>query len=187
MLYKLAYKIKNSVFILRNRIFTLYLKSIRGLKSESIIPYSTKLNWPHKIKIGSNSMLEHNVFIKHDGPFSEGISIHIGDNTFIGFGSELNITRQINIGNNCMIASGCKFIDHDHGKELGQNMNIQTGPEAPIVIEDDVWLGVNVVVLKGVKIEKGAIVAAGAIVNKSIPSNEIWGGIPARKIGSRYI
>jgi acetyltransferase-like isoleucine patch superfamily enzyme len=52
-------------------------------------------------------------------------------------------------------------------------------------LEEDVWLGCHVVVLMGVKIGRGAVVAAGAIVNKNIPSYEIWGGVPAKKIGER--
>ena len=65
-------------------------------------------------------------------------------------------------------------------------MREQTGgAEAEIVLEEDVWLGVNVVVLKGVRIGRGAIVAAGAIVTKDVPSYEIWGGVPARRLGER--
>ena len=64
-------------------------------------------------------------------------------------------------------------------------MNIQPNVEAEIILENNVWLGVNVTVLKGVTIGSGAIVAAGAVVTKSIGPNEIWGGVPARKIKSR--
>ncbi|NEO43482.1 MAG: acyltransferase [Moorea sp. SIO4A3] len=83
---------------------------------------------------------------------------------------------------NCL----CKFIDHDHGTaNLDQPINQQPGTELPIILEENVWLGVNVVVLKGVTIDKGAIVGAGAVVTKSIPENEIWAGIPAHKIRNR--
>ena len=60
-----------------------------------------------------------------------------------------------------------------------------SGKEAPIELHENFWLGVNVVVLKGVKIHKGAIVAAGAVVTKSIPENEIWASVPACKMSSR--
>lgn len=56
--------------------------------------------------------------------------------------------------------------------------------KAPIVIEDDVFIGANSIVLKGVIIGKGAIVGAGSIVTKSIPSMEIWAGSPAKFIRS---
>jgi acetyltransferase-like isoleucine patch superfamily enzyme len=59
------------------------------------------------------------------------------------------------------------------------------GPEEPVTLDTDVWIGANAVLLKGVTIGKGAIVAAGAVVRNSIPSYEIWGGVPARKLGER--
>jgi acetyltransferase-like isoleucine patch superfamily enzyme len=54
-----------------------------------------------------------------------------------------------------------------------------------IIIGENVWLGCNVAVLKGANIGDGAVVAAGAVVTKSIPPYEIWGGVPAKKIGER--
>jgi len=69
--------------------------------------------------------------------------------------------------------------------ELGILVKNQIAPKSAIYIEEDVWFGCNVVVLKGVYIGKGAVIAAGAVVNKSIPPYEIWGGVPAKKIGVR--
>ncbi len=66
-------------------------------------------------------------------------------------------------------------------------MNTQKGKESPIVLEKDVWLGFNIVILKGVRIGAGAIVAAGFIVTKSIPAYDIWAGVPAKKKGERNI
>ena len=57
--------------------------------------------------------------------------------------------------------------------------------DAPIVLEEDVWLGANVIVLKGARIARGAIIAAGAVVTSDVPTFEIWGGVPAQKIGQR--
>ena len=53
-------------------------------------------------------------------------------------------------------------------------------------IEDDVWIGHGSIILSGVRIERGAIVAAGSVVTKSIPAYEIFGGIPAKKIRDRF-
>ena len=143
--------------------------------------------WPHQVSLGKSCVLEHDLYFKFDGIYAPGPSILIGDRVFLGFGCEFNARRRIEIGADCLIASGCKFIDHDHGTVRGDiPMRAQTtGAEAEIVLEEDVWLGVNVVVLKGVRIGRGAIVAAGAVVTTSIASHEIWGGIPAKKIGER--
>jgi acetyltransferase-like isoleucine patch superfamily enzyme len=154
--YRLRERVQTSVVgIIRN----LYWK-IQGVEcGKNTILKSCDMTWPHKVKVGSNCILESGIYFKHDGIWSEGRSIIIGDDCFIGSGCEFNI-----------------------------NIPMRTqysGKEAPIEIKENVWLGVNVVVLKGVKIHKGAIVAAGAVVTKSIPENEIWGGVPARKMSSR--
>lgn len=61
----------------------------------------------------------------------------------------------------------------------------QPGRKEPIVIVADVWIGANAVILRGVTIGRGAIVAAGAVVTRSVPEFEIWGGVPAKKLGVR--
>ena len=143
------------------------------------------ITWPHKITIGKDCKLEQNIYFKFDGIWSPGIAIEIKDNVFIGSSCEFNIRSQVIIGNDSLIASGCRFIDHDHGIKHDKLMRLQEGIEKKIIIGTNVWLGCNVIVLKGVKIGDGAIVGAGAVVTKTIPPNEIWGGIPARKIGVR--
>lgn len=146
-----------------------------------------KVTWPHQVLIGAKCLLEHNLYFKYDGIWKQGPSIIIGDRAFLGTGCEFNINHGIKIGNDALIASGCRFIDHDHGFEPGQPMNRQLGKGKAIAIGDDVWIGCNVVVLKGVEIGDGAIVAAGAVVTKSILPMEIWAGIPAKKIGERTL
>ena len=59
------------------------------------------------------------------------------------------------------------------------------GQNKAVIIEDYVWVGTRAMILPGVTLGHGAVVAAGAVVTKSIPAFEIWGGIPARKIGER--
>ena len=69
--------------------------------------------------------------------------------------------------------------------KMGCPMSEQPLISKPIRIESDVWLGTGVSVLKGVHIGEGAVVAAGAVVTKDIPSYAIYGGVPAKQIGTR--
>jgi acetyltransferase-like isoleucine patch superfamily enzyme len=158
-----------------------------GLKigKGTYIGKNVKVTWPHQVKLGNNCRLEHGIYFHYDGIYSNGPSICIGDNVFIGHNTEFNVTDKITIENHCLIAAGCRFIDHNHGVSKKNLIRVQQAPKQEIILEEDVWLGCNVVVLMGVKIGKGAIVAAGAIVNKNIPNYEIWGGVPAKKIGER--
>jgi acetyltransferase-like isoleucine patch superfamily enzyme len=145
------------------------------------------VTWPHQVSLGRNCTLEHGTYFKFDGIWQPGPSLVIGDNVFIGTGCEFNFRRKIDIGPYCLIAAGCRFIDHDHGHARREiPMTKQTdGGEGAIELEEDVWLGANVVVLKGVRIARGAIIAAGAIVTTDVAQFEIWGGVPARKLGER--
>lgn len=172
-----------------NELLSFYRKlyfSIMGMKiGKGTIMSRLFVLWPHQVSIGVNCSLEHDIHFKYDGIWSKGPSIRVGDNVFLGAACEFNIRASIDIGNDSLIGSGCKFIDHDHGILPGELIRTQAGPEAAIKIGADVWLGCNVIILKGVEIGNGAIVAAGAVVTKSIPLMEIWGGIPAKKIGTR--
>jgi acetyltransferase-like isoleucine patch superfamily enzyme len=172
-----------------SKVFSLFQKlkfSVFGLRIGKRTSLSDcRVNWPHQVSIGNDCILEHNLYFKFDGIWRQGPSIVILNSVFIGSNCEFNIRMGILIEDNVLIASGCRFIDHDHGIVLGELIRKQSGPEKEIIIRNDVWIGCNVVILKGVEIGAGAIVAAGAVVTKSIPSNEIWGGIPAKKIGER--
>lgn len=101
----------------------------------------------------------------------------IGDDTFINNGSVLSASQGIFIGNRVNIAPGCTILDNDfHGTD-----DRHAPPAcAPIVLEDDVWLGTGVTVLKGVRIGRGSVIAAGAVVTQDIPAGVLAGGIPAK-------
>ena len=189
------YFIQQSGFVIRFRYLAKFAAIARhcfyymlGMKigKKTVIP-KIHTTWPHQVAIGEACILEHNIYFKFDGIWRPGTSIYIGNHVFIGTSCEFNIKCSIMICDHCLIASGCRFIDHDHGSLIGKLMRIQDGPEKPIRIGSDVWIGCNVVVLKGVNIGDGAIVAAGAVVTKSILPNEIWAGVPAKKIGCRIL
>lgn len=95
-------------------------------------------------------------------------------------------TKQISIGKNVMIGGGVTIIDSDfHSLDYNDwftdkdehNMN-----SIPVTIGDNVFIGMNSLILKGVHIGNGSIVAAGSVICKSIPPGEIWGGNPAKFI-----
>ena len=187
------YLIQQGFFVIRFR-YILTVKSflkklyftLLGMKiNKGTVLSKMHITWPHQVSVGANCSLEHDIYFKFDGVWKPGPSIKISDNVFIGSGCEFNIRAGIDVGSNSLIASGCRFIDHDHGTIIGELMRNQNGPEKAIKIGSNVWLGCNVIVLKGVEIGDGAIVAAGAVVTKSISPNAIWAGIPAKKIGER--
>jgi acetyltransferase-like isoleucine patch superfamily enzyme len=113
-------------------------------------------------------------------PMLELGKIHVDRNCYIG------VYAPISIGDDTIIGAYSYIISGNHriaAREIPVREQGYDG--APIAIGRDVWLGCHVVVLPGVKIGDCAVVAAGAVATKSIPPGEIWGGVPARKIGMR--
>jgi acetyltransferase-like isoleucine patch superfamily enzyme len=188
-----TYFTQQSLFILRIRylrnvssFFRKIFLQMHGMKIASGVSIpKLYITWPHQVSIGKNCILEHGIYFKYAGIWSKGPSIFIEEEVFIGADCEFNINSGIRIAKYSNIASGCKFIDHDHGTTAGMLIGPQPSIKGAITLEKDVWLGCNVIVLKDVSIGEGAIVAAGAVVTKSIPANQIWGGVPAKFIKNR--
>lgn len=107
--------------------------------------------------------------------------LKIGKNSHINRGCLLDARGGIKIGNNVSISHRVNLITGGHD----QNSSNFIGIFKPILIEDYVWIGVNATILQGVKIGEGAVVAAGAVVNKNVPPYSIVGGVPAKIIGHR--
>ena len=112
--------------------------------------------------------------------------IVIGDN--VGMSSTVLWSHEkITIGNNVKIGGNCILIDTDaHNMDylIRRDKHTDWGISKPIVIEDDVFIGMNCIILKGVTIGARSVVAAGSVVTKSIPSGCIAGGNPAKVIRS---
>lgn len=131
--------------------------------------------------------------------FGDGVVIHkevsfrgrgtlrIGNFSSINSGVIFSLTCDMTIGDSCMIADRVSFRTADHAfSDLNVPMLLQGEMRAPITLQEDVWIGANVTVLRGVTIGKGAIVGANAVVNRDVEEYRIVGGVPAREIGNRH-
>lgn len=121
-------------------------------------------------------------------------NMSIGDGTIIPKGSTFYSTiASLTIGKKVIFGPHPTIITGDHpidiiGKYIIDVTDKEKGQEydAPVVIEDDVWCGANVTILKGVTIGRGSVVAAGAVVTKSFPPYSIIGGVPAKLLKIRF-
>lgn len=104
-------------------------------------------------------------------------SVHIYGK--VEFGSEPWI---ITLGNNVHLTNGVQFITHDGGTLLFRDRVPDLEITKPIIIGDDVYVGTSALLLPGITIGDGSIIAAGAVVTKNVPAGEVWGGVPARRI-----
>ena len=108
--------------------------------------------------------------------------------SFMNIGCVLD--SKVELGRYAMLAPYVSIIGGDHIFSIPGFPIIFSGrPEGvrPTIIEDDVWIGFRATILAGVRIGRGAIVGAGSVVTKDIPPYEIYAGIPAHKIGERFV
>jgi len=128
-----------------------------------------------KFKIGKGS----NIFMNCKFDSTEGLTI--GENSVINANCRLDSRGGLEIGNNVSVSEDVIFLTADHNEDL---LGI-SGREKKIVIKDYVWIGTRAMILPGVTIEKGAVVAAGSIVTRDVSYLNIVAGIPAKKINVR--
>jgi galactoside O-acetyltransferase len=120
----------------------------------------------------------------------EGVILQAGDAIVIGDHTDLNpyttIYGNVSIGRHVMIAPLVMLAGGNHrSDDPTRPMKLQGHTSRGIVIEDDVWIGANAVVVDGVRIGRGAIVAAGAVVTKDVEPYAIVGGNPAKLLKYR--
>jgi len=129
--------------------------------------------------------------------FGHGGSIQIGEFCFVGEGARIWSAESIRIGNRVQIAHAVNIHDNNshsssaesrfaHFKQIlttGHPEILEDVPSAPVVIEDDTWIGFNATILKGVTIGRGAIVGAASVVTKDVAAYTVVIGSPARVVG----
>ena len=109
--------------------------------------------------------------------------IIVGGDFYLNVGC--HFLGEITIGHNVMIGPKTVIWGRDHGTKLSSPMRYQPHVKNPIIIGDDVWIGANVTILKGVEIGTGSIIAAGAVVVKDVPKFSVVAGNPAKVIKER--
>lgn len=117
-------------------------------------------------------------YLKHSGVNCRG-KVTVYGNPYKMFGSE---PWLVTLGDNVYITSGVRFITHDGGTLILRKEVPDLEITKPIVIGNDVYFGLNSMVMPGVTIGNRVIVAAGAIVTKDVPDNSVVAGIPARVV-----
>ena len=113
-----------------------------------------------------------------------GARIVIGDDVGVS-GCVISAAQLVSIGDRVLIGSGALVMDSDAHPLSAEARRTGGGVKTmPVFIEDDVFIGARAMVLKGVRIGKGAVVGAGAVVTKDVPPNAIVAGNPARVVGT---
>lgn len=146
------------------------------------------------ITIGKHSVIAGNLLV-----FAEGGQIFIGEYCFVGSSTRIWSSAEVRIGNRVLISHNVNIHDtmshslsagdrHEHFKRmfLSKRLDTEGVPKSPIVIEDDVWIGYNASIMRGVRIGKGAVISSGVMVNKDVPAYTIISGAAGIAVGPAY-
>jgi acetyltransferase-like isoleucine patch superfamily enzyme len=194
-------------FFLRGLMYRLCIGSVKG---NLFIGKNVAIRYPKNLHLGSQVIIEDGAEINclasygmhlgdrvsigkyaiirpsniYGGPIGEGLVM--GNNSNIGPYNYIGCSGKITIGNNVMLAPRVSIYAENH---VFDNPNItikaQGVAKSAVVIEDDCWIAANVVILAGVTIGKGSVIAAGSVVNDDVPAFSVVAGVPARVIKSR--
>jgi acetyltransferase-like isoleucine patch superfamily enzyme len=142
------------------------------------------LHGTKQIQIGENVLIRKGARIEAIGPPGNKPKIKIGDGTAIQFYFHCGARESVEIGQNVLMAGRVYISDHDHEFD---HPNLpprlcESLITKPVKIEDGVWLGEGVVVLKGVTIGNRAVIGANSVVTKDVPPFSIAAGVPAKVI-----
>ncbi len=149
------------------------------------------VHWIHgrgEIVIGDDVHMDGQAAIMFGALFAERPRLEIGDRTYVNHRCSFSVARRITIGRDVYLANNVRLIDSP-GHPLDPAERLAKRPPPldqirPIVIGDNVWLAMDVIVLPGTTIGEGSVIAAGAVVSGDIPPYTLAGGVPARPIRS---
>ena len=163
------------------------------------------LRHPHKIRIGSNVVVDDNCLVDAKGESNHGVTIgdgvfvgrntilsckngdiELGDTANIGFNCEVFSASRVTIGKGVLMAAYSYVIGGDHDfSDPSKSVLEQSRSSAGVTVGDGVWIGAGAKILDGLSIGSGAVIGAGAVVRENVPASAIAVGIPARVVGSR--
>ena len=136
----------------------------------------------NRVTVGKNAIIRpSNIY---GGAIGEGLIV--GDNSNIGPGAYIGCSGLVTIGKNVMISPGVSIYAENHNfSDTNIPMKDQGVTVSFVTIEDDCWIASNSIILAGVTIGKGSVVAAGSVVTKNVPPYSVVAGAPATIIKSR--
>jgi acetyltransferase-like isoleucine patch superfamily enzyme len=130
-----------------------------------------------RVRIGEGACIREGTELKVDG------LLEIGPRTLIGAWNVLSVLERLSIGADCLLAERVSIRDHDHRfEDLGQPIARQGYRVEAVSLGNNVWIGANVVLMKGVSLGDGCVVGANAVVTRSFGPGTVLVGAPARAL-----
>ena len=175
----MGHKLNNFLFLLK---YGSYVTIEAGAWVEPAVHIKPFYKNANKLKV----VLKPHAYIKRDSIIQGSGYFELGENSYISSFCVIGVNEKIIIGKDVMIADSVSLRDTDHMFDsIDIPMRHQGIKTAPIIIEDNVWIGHGAVITKGVTIGTGSIIGANAVVTNNVPPHSVCAGVPAKVIKSR--
>lgn len=151
---------------------------------------ATLFGWrPERLSLDEGVRIEKGTMLAFGDDLNGFGDLHIGPRTWIGPYNNLRLAGdgRIMIGADCLISQFVSIVaaNHDLGRERTMNSRPCSRGKLGVTLGNDVWVGAGAAIMPGSHLGDGSVIGANSVVTCDVPPYEIWGGIPARKIGER--
>ena len=181
-------KVSYPWYLIKRTFVTIRLKGyLKEFGKNSLLAPGVKILTPQYISIGNNSSIMSHCIIETCEVDGNNPQLEIGDRVSIGEYSHITCANKVVIGNGVLTGRFVLITDNSHGNNTKEIADIsplarEIHSNGPVHIGENVWIGDKVTILPNVKIGKGCIIAANAVVTKDIPEYSVAAGIPAKII-----
>lgn len=174
MLERIKKQSFKKLLIMFYNVFRMLLLRIRcGKNSEISMVQNIHPSCEIAVINGGDLTFKHSIFTRRNVSFRvEGGDLRVGT-SFFNQGCSITCMDQITIGDDCLFGPNVVIVDHDHDYKYLNNERGANYLTAPVIIEDNVWIGANVTILRGTDIGSGAVIGAGTVIKGIIPANSV--------------
>lgn len=165
----------NALHVLLGHLYLRHFTTVGARPRVYGRPRITNLGEMH----AGNRFILFNQTVRSEFVAYEGGKIEIGNGVFINYGASISAHEQVSIGDGCQLGAYACLMDNDYHQIEDRT---KPGESRPIVLEENVWLGIRVIVLRGVTIGANSVIGAGSVVTKDIPPNCLAAGVPGKVI-----
>ncbi len=180
-------KIEYFIYTCKREFITQLKRSTFTSFGNSLLGINVRFIYPQYMYIGDGCSIGDYAELGCNNSITKNPKLRIGDGVTIGNRVHIACANKIIIGDHCIISRQTLITDNAHGASSREIFEIapMSRPlisHGPVIIEDNVWIGEKASVMPNVRIGKGAIVAANAVVTKDVPAYSVVAGIPARVV-----